>query len=128
MSTSTRGGDRWTITPAHLHGGDVDTGLAGTVMRFVPPLATLAYGPVHFDGDAYARTRPMSTLLSALRQAGADIDDDDRGVLPFAVRGRGALPGGPVEIDSSASSQFISGLLLSAARWDKGLHLRHVGD
>ena len=80
---------RWTITPAALHGGRVDTGLAGTVMRFVPPMATLADGDVHFDGDAYARTRPMSTLLDALRQAGAEVDDGGRGLMPFTVRGRG---------------------------------------
>ena len=121
------GVDRWTITPAALHGGRVDTGLAGTVMRFVPPLATLAAGDVHFDGDPYARSRPMSSLLEALRQAGAEVDDDGRGLLPFTVRGRGGTAGGPVEIDSSASSQFVSGLLLCGARWDKGLHLRHVG-
>jgi 3-phosphoshikimate 1-carboxyvinyltransferase len=118
----------WTISPAALHGGRVDTGLAGTVMRFVPPLATLAEGDVQFDGDAYARTRPMSTLLDALRQAGAEVDDGGRGLMPFSIRGRGGAAGGPVEIDSSASSQFVSGLLLSGARWDKGLHLRHIGD
>ena len=120
-------GDRWTVTPGPLHGGDVDTGLAGTVMRFVPPIAALADGDVHFDGDAYARTRPMSTLLDALRQAGVDVNDDGRGLLPFTVAGRGAAAGGLVEIDSSASSQFVSGLLMAGARWDKGLHLRHIG-
>ena len=118
----------WTIDPQALHGGRVDTGLAGTVMRFVPPIATLAEGDVHFDGDAYARTRPMSTLLDGLRQAGAEVDDGGRGLMPFTIRGRGGAAGGPVEIDSSASSQFVSGLLLSGARWDKGLHLRHIGD
>ncbi len=120
--------DAWTIAPAALHGGRIDTGLAGTVMRFVPPIATLAHGDVHFDGDAYARTRPMSTLLDALRQAGAEVDDGGRGRMPFTIRGRGGAAGGPVEIDSSASSQFVSGLLLTGARWDKGLHLRHIGD
>ena len=120
-------GEDWTVSPGALHGATVDTGLAGTVMRFVPPLATLAGGDVHFDGDEYARTRPMSTLLDALRQAGADVDDGGRGVLPFTVHGRGSAAGGVVEIDSSASSQFVSGLLLAGARWDKGLQLRHIG-
>ncbi len=117
----------WTVTPAPLHGGAVDTGLAGTVMRFVPPVAAVASGDVSFDGDAYARQRPMGTLLDALRQAGADIVDDGRDALPFTVRGRGAVAGGVVEIDACASSQFVSALLLAAARWDKGLLLRHVG-
>ena len=35
----------------------VDCGLAGTVMRFLPPLAALAQGKVLFDGDASARKR-----------------------------------------------------------------------
>ena len=119
--------DGWTVTPAVLHGGSVDTGLAGTVMRFVPPVAALARGEVHFDGDSYARKRPIATLLDALRQAGVDIDDSGRGTMPFSVLGRGDVPGGTVQIDSSSSSQFVSALLLAGARFDKGLQLRHLG-
>ena len=55
-------------------GGSVDCGLAGTVMRFVPPAAALADGPVRFDGDPRARDRPMATVLDALRALGARID------------------------------------------------------
>jgi 3-phosphoshikimate 1-carboxyvinyltransferase len=105
----------------------VDTGLAGTVMRFVPPVAALADGDVAFDGDAYARERPMATLLDGLRQAGVEVDDGGRGSLPFTVRGHGAVPGGTVRIDASASSQFVSGLLLAAARFDKGVEVIHQG-
>jgi 3-phosphoshikimate 1-carboxyvinyltransferase len=120
-------GADWIVTPGPLHDARIDTGLAGTVMRFVPPLAALAQGAVFFDGDAYARERPMTTLLDGLRQAGAEIDDAGRGRLPFTVHGRGSLPGGAVQIDAAASSQFVSGLLLSAARFDKGLEITHVG-
>jgi 3-phosphoshikimate 1-carboxyvinyltransferase len=119
--------DEWTVSPAPLHGAPVDTGLAGTVMRFLPPEAALATGAVHFDGDAYARTRPMAALLDALRQAGAEVDDGGRGALPFTVVGRGSLPGGRVQLDASASSQFVSGLLLTGARYDKGLEVVHTG-
>lgn len=120
--------DDWLVTPAPLHAGSVDTGLAGTVMRFVPPLAGLASGDVAFDGDEYARERPMATLLDGVRQAGIEVDDGGRGRLPFTVRGTGAVPGGSVRIDASASSQFVSGLLLAAARYDKGLEVVHAGD
>ena len=120
------GGD-WVVTPNPLHGGDVDTGLAGTVMRFVPPIAALAHGTVSFDGDPYARKRPIATLLDGLRQAGAVIDDGGRGRLPFTVHGQGGLTGGSVRIDASASSQFVSGLLLAAPRFDKGVELTHDG-
>lgn len=120
------GGD-WVVTPGPLHGGRVDCGLAGTVMRFVPPVAALADGAVEFDGDAYAHERPMATLLDGLRQAGAEVDDGGRYRLPFTVRGRGGVPGGAVRIDAGASSQFVSGLLLAGARYDKGIEVTHVG-
>jgi 3-phosphoshikimate 1-carboxyvinyltransferase len=121
-------GADWVVTPGSLRGGQVDTGLAGTVMRFVPPLAGLADGAVTFDGDDYARERPMATLLDGLRQAGMDVDDGGRGRLPFTVHGHGRLPGGTVRIDASASSQFVSGLLLAGARYDKGIEIVHTGE
>ena len=120
-------GADWTVTPAALHGARIDTGLAGTVMRFVPPVAGLADGPVTFDGDPYARERPMAGLLDGLRQAGIAIEDGGRGTLPFTVQGRGAVAGGPVQLDASASSQFVSGLLLAGARFDKGVEVMHTG-
>jgi len=118
----------WLVTPQALHGGVVDTGLAGTVMRFVPPMAALADGDVTFDGDAYARERPMATLIDGLRQAGSEIDDGGRLTMPFTVRGHGRVDGGTVRIDASASSQFVSGLLLAGARYDKGIEVVHQGE
>ncbi|MFS8096432.1 3-phosphoshikimate 1-carboxyvinyltransferase [Lentzea alba] len=115
----------WDVTPGVLRGpADVDCGLAGTVMRFLPPAAALAEGEIRFDGDPHARTRPMSTVLGALRSLGADVEGD---ALPFTLRGTGSLAGGEVTIDASGSSQFVSGLLLSAARYDKGVTVRHDG-
>ena len=119
-------GPDWVVSPRPLRGGTVDTGLAGTVMRFLPPVAALAAGAVNFDGDPYARRRPMAALLDALRQAGAEIDDGGRGALPFTVVGHASVPGGRVQLDASASSQFVSGLLLAAARYDKGLEIAHT--
>lgn len=121
-------GDSVRVTPAPVRGdAAVDTGLAGTVMRFVPPVAALARGDVRFDGDPQARLRPMGTVLDALRALGVSIDDGGRGTLPFTVAGTGAVPGGDVTIDASASSQFVSGLLLSAPRYDKGVTVHHDG-
>ncbi|WP_420813898.1 3-phosphoshikimate 1-carboxyvinyltransferase, partial [Phytoactinopolyspora endophytica] len=118
----------WRVTPATLSsGGYVDCGLAGTVMRFVPPVAALAGGDVAFDGDPHARNRPMGTVIDALRALGVEIDDAGRGALPFTVSGNGAVDGGSVTIDASASSQFVSGLLLSGARYDKGVTVHHDG-
>ncbi|MGH8861272.1 MAG: 3-phosphoshikimate 1-carboxyvinyltransferase, partial [Jatrophihabitantaceae bacterium] len=120
-------GADWIVSPGPLHGAAIDTGLAGTVMRFLPPVAALAEGDVSFDGDPYARERPMATLLDGLRQAGVIVDDDGRGRMPFTVRGAGAADGGAVEIDASASSQFVSGLLLAGARYAKGIEIVHTG-
>ena len=118
----------WLVRPGPLvGGGSVDCGLAGNVMRFVPPLAGLADGPVRFDGDPEARRRPMAPVLSALRALGVRVDDDGTPGLPFTVHGAGRVRGGTVTIDASASSQFVSGLLLSGARYDEGLTVHHDG-
>ena len=117
------------VTPGELSGGtSIDCGLAGTVMRFMPPVAALALGPVGFDGDASARRRPMRTTIDSLRSLGVDVTDDGRGTLPFSLYGTGEVLGGDLEIDASASSQFVSGLLLAAPRFTNGLRLRHTGE
>jgi len=116
----------WTVTPAPLRGpAAIDCGLAGTVMRFLPPLAATAMGTVTVDGDEYARRRPMKTILDALRRLGARIDGD---TMPFVLHGTGVLPGGTVSIDASSSSQFVSGLLLSGASYARGLTVLHTGE
>lgn len=102
----------------------VDCGLAGTVLRFVPPLAALSQATVTFDGDPQARARPITPLLDAMRQLGIDVDGDG---LPFRVRGRGSVAGGTVAIDASASSQFVSGLLLAGAAFTDGVTVLHTG-
>jgi len=117
------------IAPAEelLGGTSIDCGLAGTVMRFLPPVAALALGPVAFDGDEGARRRPMRTTVEALRGLGVDVNDDGRGSLPFSLYATGSVEGGELSIDASASSQFVSGLLLAAPRFTSGLTLRHTG-
>jgi len=120
--------DDWLIGPASLSGAtSVDCGLAGTVMRFLPPVAALADGPVHFYGDGHAGNRPMAPVIDALRTLGALIDDEGRGTLPFTVQGSGRMPGGSVTLDASASSQFISALLLAGPRFEQGVTVHHDG-
>ncbi|MFJ6568414.1 3-phosphoshikimate 1-carboxyvinyltransferase [Streptomyces sp. NPDC091292] len=121
-------GEAWRVIPAGLHGpATVDVGNAGTVMRFLPPVAALADGPVRFDGDPRSYERPLNGVIDALRVLGARIDDDGRGALPMTVHGGGALDGGTVEIDASSSSQFVSALLLSGPRFNQGVEVRHIG-
>ncbi|WP_030320818.1 3-phosphoshikimate 1-carboxyvinyltransferase [Streptomyces flavochromogenes] len=121
-------GEAWRIIPSPLRGpATVDVGNAGTVMRFLPPVAALADGPVRFDGDPRSHERPLHGVIDALRALGARIDDEGRGALPMTVHGAGGLDGGTVEIDASSSSQFVSALLLSAPRFNQGVEVRHVG-
>jgi 3-phosphoshikimate 1-carboxyvinyltransferase len=105
----------------------VDVGNAGTVMRFLPAVAALTPAAVAFDGDPRARQRPVGALLSALRALGVSIEDGGRGALPFTVHGTGSVPGGPVTLDASGSSQLVSGLLLAAPRFTEGVEVRHSG-
>jgi 3-phosphoshikimate 1-carboxyvinyltransferase len=105
-------------------GARIDCGLAGTVLRFLPPVAALSTETVAFDGDEQARARPITPLLAGLRGLGVQVDGDG---LPFQVRGTGRVSGGTVEIDASASSQFVSGLMLSGAAFTEGLTIVHTG-
>lgn len=126
-------GDEWLVTPGPIRGGaDVFCGLAGTVMRFVPPLVLLAglagdTRPVAFDGDEGARVRPMGALIDALRALGATVEDGGRGTMPFTVTPPTEVPS-EVSLDASASSQFVTALLLVAPRLPHGLTVRHTGE
>ena len=116
------------IFPKELMGETkIDCGLAGTVMRFIPPLAALAKGSVEFDGDPQSRQRPMGTTIDSLRKLGIEVKSQNQ-ALPFTVIGSGQVAGGKLEIDASKSSQFVSGLLLAAPRFEQGLTLSHVGE
>lgn len=122
------GPDLKVTPPSSFTGGtEIDCGQAGTVMRFVTPLAGFARGDVHVTAHESALHRPMGAMIRALRDVGVDIDDGGHWSLPFSVRGHGHVRGGEVDIDASASSQFVSGLLLAAPRFDVGLRLRHIG-
>jgi 3-phosphoshikimate 1-carboxyvinyltransferase len=121
-------GNQWQVTPPEAFdaGGTIDCGLAGTVMRFVPPIAALAHGTVRFDGDEQAYARPMAPLLGALKHLGARIDGSGHS-LPFNLTGNPHLRGGSVIVDAAESSQFLSGLLLAGARYGHGIDIHHIG-
>ncbi|WP_112139135.1 3-phosphoshikimate 1-carboxyvinyltransferase [Glycomyces dulcitolivorans] len=129
VAVDTADDDIWTVTPGSFRGGtSVDCGLAGTVMRFLPPVAALADGPVAFDGDPHARNRPNDGVIKALRGLGVDIEDGGRLALPFTVEATSRVKGGELEVDASKTSQLVSALLMAAPRFENGLDLRHTGD
>lgn len=127
-SRAENGDEIWTITPGPLFGPtSIDVGNAGTVMRFLPPLAALAQGLINFDGDKRSYERPIGPVISALEELGVTIDHKDRFALPMTINGSGSLKGGVIEIDASASSQFVSALLLVGPAMREGITVKHVG-
>jgi 3-phosphoshikimate 1-carboxyvinyltransferase len=127
-SVDENGEEIWSITPAPLFGpASIDVGNAGTVMRFLPPLATLARGLVKFDGDPRSHERPLGPIIRALQALGVSIDHKNRFALPLTINGAGSLNGGVIEIDASSSSQFVSALLLVGPAMKNGITVKHVG-
>ena len=124
----TEQGFDYQITPQKLSGPtQIDVGNAGTVMRFLPPIASLATGLVHFDGDARSHERPLEPVIKALEQLGASIEHGNKYRLPLTINGSGEIKGGEVEVDASASSQFISALMLLGPATKNGLTIRNIG-
>jgi len=118
----------WRITPAKLQGpAKVDVGNAGTVMRFLPPLSALAQGDISFDGDPRSYERPLGPVIAALEELGIEIEHEGRYSLPLVVKSKGSIAGGEITIDASASSQFLSALLLIAPSTTNGITATHKG-
>ncbi len=117
---------------AHIHGAvgriaggaSVQLGDGGTPTRFMMAIATLARKPVVIDGSVRMRERPIAEGVEMLRAIGAKIDYlECDGALPIRVGG-GRLPrGGALEVGRTASSQFVSALLLLAPRLERGIDL-----
>lgn len=127
-------GDYWKVTPTIVEGKNflqgpatIDVGNAGTVMRFLPPLASLAHGDIAFDGDPRSYERPLGPVIKALEDLGIEIEHGGRYSLPMVMKSKGNIPGGELEIDASASSQFLSALLLVAPSMTHGITVKHVG-
>lgn len=118
-----------TVTPAAMTGpARIDVGNAGTVMRFLPPLAALATGEISFDGDTRSHERPLAPLIKALEQLGISIEHEGRYSMPLSLHSTGTVRGGEVTIDASESSQFLSALLLVAPSFTDGITVNHKGD
>ena len=122
------GNDSWVVTPSSLQGpARIDVGNAGTVMRFLPPLAALAHGDISFDGDPRSYERPLGPVIKALEELGIEINHGGRYSLPLVIKATGSIPGGELTIDASASSQFLSALLLVAPSMTNGITVQHRG-
>lgn len=90
----------------------IDVANSGTTLRIMTAVASLVNGATVLTGDASIRTRPNTPLLNALNDLGAEaFSTRGNGMAPIVVRGK--MRGGPVYIDGSVSSQFISALLIA---------------
>ena len=128
VETTVDGDAAWQVTPAKMRGPvKIDVGNAGTVMRFLPPLSALATGSVAFDGDPRSHERPLGPVIKALEDLGISVAHEGRYSLPLTLNGTGEIPGGALEIDASASSQFLSALLLIGPSMTNGITVKHVG-
>ena len=128
MGITITGKDAWVVTPDSLRGpAKIDVGNAGTVMRFLPPLAALAQGDISFDGDPRSHERPLGPVIKALEELGIEIEHEGRYSLPMVIKAKGSIPGGDLVIDASASSQFLSALLLVAPSMKNGITAQHRG-
>lgn len=128
VDTTVAGEPAWQITPAPMRGPvKIDVGNAGTVMRFLPPLSALATDSVAFDGDPRSHERPLGPVIKALEDLGISIAHEGRYSLPLTLNGTGEIPGGNLEIDASASSQFLSALLLIGPSMKNGITVKHIG-
>jgi 3-phosphoshikimate 1-carboxyvinyltransferase len=124
----TQDGFDYVVTPKKLMGPvQIDVGNAGTVMRFLPPIAAFANGLIHFDGDARSHERPLAPVIKALEQLGVSIEHGNKYRLPMTINGSGKVKGGVVEIDASTSSQFVSALLLMAPATELGITIKNIG-
>jgi 3-phosphoshikimate 1-carboxyvinyltransferase len=105
--------------------GTLNARQSGTTARFVLPVAATAAGPWRVDGDGPLRARPMGPLIDALRSMGAKVSEEGTpGHLPVSVEG-GLATAQPahLEVPGTTSSQFLSGLLMSAPLLAGGLTL-----
>ncbi len=110
-------------------GARVNVRQSGTTARFIAPMLALGNGSFGIDGDAQMQSRPMGDLLVALRDLGVRVEGsgDAAARLPFAISAAG-VGGGEISVLGDVSSQFLSGLLLSAPCFAQGLAVRVLGD
>lgn len=105
----------------------VDARHSGTTSRFLMPVAALTTGVVRVDGSLGLRARPMGPAIDALRQLGVTVTDaGSPGHLPVDISD-GPVAGGEREVPGSASSQFLSGLLMAGPAMRTGLVVRVAG-
>jgi 3-phosphoshikimate 1-carboxyvinyltransferase len=89
---------------------ELNAGESGLGMRLITGVCAGHKGEFTIVGEGSLKQRSQSFFEENLTQMGVRVVSND-GFLPITVHGR--MIGGEVEIDGSASSQFLSGMLMS---------------
>src|SRR5260221_756634 len=107
----------------------VNIGPAGTAMRFLTAYFTLQPEEVVLTGSERMKQRPIGILVNALRELGADIEYvENEGFPPIKIKGSLEQATNKISIKGDISSQYITALLLIAARLPLGLELHIKGE
>ena len=107
---------------------EINIKAAGTAMRFMTAYLSLIPGTHVLTGTERMKHRPISTLVDALRQLGADIEYmGEQGFPPLRITGK-PLPGGDLDMAGCISSQYISAMLIIGPLMEKGLSLHLTSD
>ncbi len=116
-------------TGGRLKGGcTLELENAGTATRFLIAAACFADAPVVIDGNDRMRQRPQGELLGFLRQLGIKIDElGEPGCVPLRIHPH-RPKGGTIEVGTTASSQFVSALMLIAPLTSEGVTIRFTGE
>lgn len=108
-----------------LQNQEIDASNSGTTIRIAAAISSLSENKTRLTGDSSLQKRPMQFLLDALQDLGASCTSTD-GKPPITVKGK--IRGGEVKISGSVSSQFISALMITAPKTEKGIILNIEGE
>jgi len=107
----------------------INIGPAGTAMRFLTAYYTLQDEEVILTGSERMKQRPIGILVNALRELGAEIEYvENEGFPPIKLKGSLEQRTSKISIKGNISSQYITALLLIAARLPFGLELHIEGE
>jgi 3-phosphoshikimate 1-carboxyvinyltransferase len=108
---------------------EINIGPAGTAMRFLTAYFTLQDKEVILTGSERMKQRPIGILVDALRKLGADIQYEEKdGYPPIKIKGGFQQLTNKVSVKGDISSQYITALLLIAAKLPLGLELQIEGE
>ncbi len=96
---------------------EIYVGSAGTAARFLVAMLAFSDGEYVVNSSEQMKKRPMGPLITALRNAGAEVVcTENEGHFPLKIKGS-ALTGknaSSFEVNIDKSSQFLSALLIAA--------------